>query len=154
MSFFRIAQPAAIGTRAGACARLSGLSGCPACRSVYMCGPAAAGGMPAGTLIPNTADMSFTVEGNGRSVRSNTTTTRVDETLDVVVVAEQADLVTTDSPMSEATLSFLLTNTGNGDEDCEIRLQSNINVGGFDRASTTLYMEQNSVSGLQVWRWR
>jgi len=110
--------------------------------------------MPAGTLIPNTADMSFTVEGNGRSVRSNTTTTRVDETLDVVVVAEQADLVTTDSPMSEATLSFLLTNTGNGDEDCEIRLQSNINVGGFDRASTTLYMEQNSVSGLQVWRWR
>lgn len=113
-------------------------------------GPVAARGTTAGTVIPNTADMHFTVDGAQRSIRSNTTTTRVDEILDVVVVAEQAEPVTTDSPMTEAILSFLITNVGNGDEAYAIRLQSNINEGGFDPVSTTLYLEQNGVPGLQV----
>ncbi len=113
-------------------------------------GQAAARGTSAGTIIPNTADMHFTVDGADQSIRSNTTTTRVDEILDVVVVAEQAEPVTTDSPMTEAILSFLVTNIGNGDEDYGIRLQSNINEGGFDPVSTTLYVEQNGVPGLQV----
>ncbi len=113
-------------------------------------GQAVARGTSAGTVIPNTADMHFTVDGELRSIRSNTTETRVDEILDVVVVAEQAEPVTTDSPMTEAILSFLITNIGNGDEDYGIRLQSNINEGGFDPASTTLYLEQNGVPGLQV----
>ena len=112
--------------------------------------PAAARGTEAGTIIPNTADMHFTVDGANRSIRSNTTTTRVDEILDVVVVAEQAEPVTTDSPMTEAILSFLVTNIGNGNEDYAIRLQSNINEGGFDPVATTLYVEQNGVPGLQV----
>lgn len=114
------------------------------------CGQAAARGTAAGTVIPNTADMSFSVEGIDRSVRSNTTTTRVDEILDVVVVAEQAEPVTTDSPMTQAILSFLITNTGNGQEDYGIRLQSDINEGGFDPVATTRYVEQNGVPGLQV----
>lgn len=53
--------------------------------------------------------MHFTIDGEERGIRSNTTTTRVDEILDAVVVAEQAELVTTDSPMTEAILSFLVT---------------------------------------------
>ncbi len=73
--------------------------------------------------------MHFTVDGEMRSIRSNTTETRVDEILDVVVVAEQVEPVTTDSPMTEAILSFLIINIGNGDEDYGIRLQSNIKAG-------------------------
>ena len=92
-------------------------------------GQAVARGTSAGTVIPNTADMHFTVDGEMRSIRSNTTETRVDEILDVVVVAEQVEPVTTDSPMTEAILSFLIINIGNGDEDYGIRLQSNIKAG-------------------------
>lgn len=98
--------------------------------------------------------MHFTVDGEVRNIRSNTTENRVDEILDVVVVvvvvAEQAEPVTIDSPMTGAILSFLITNIGNGDEDYGLRLQSNINEGGFDPASTSLYLEQNGVPELQV----
>ncbi len=109
-----------------------------------------AAGTAAGTLIPNTATMQFAIDGDSKNVRSNTTLTRVDEVLDVVVSPEQADTVPIDSPMEAAQISFLVTNTGNGVEAYRLFLDLNINEGGFDPARGELFVESNSVPGLQL----
>jgi len=109
-----------------------------------------ASGTAAGTLIPNTASMQFAIDGLSKNVRSNTTESRVDEVLDVVVAAEQAEAVAIDSPMETAVVSFLATNTGNGVEGYRLFLDLNINEGGFDPSSGGLWLETNGVPGLQT----
>lgn len=110
---------------------------------------ALAAGTAAGTLIPNTATMQFAVDGAPGMVRSNTTVTRVDEVLDVVVSPEQAETVAIDSPMDAALVSFLVTNTGNGHEAYRLFLDLNVNEGGFDPDGGELFVESNGVPGLQ-----
>ena len=112
--------------------------------------PVAALGTAAGTVIPNSASMHFSVDGTPRELRSNVSRVQVDEILDVVVVAEQADPVAIDSPTARAVLSFLVTNTGNGNEDYRLFLDTNLNEGGFDPTSAQLFIEHNGTPGLQT----
>lgn len=116
----------------------------------FLPGLTMAAGTAAGTLIPNTATMTFAVDGAHKNTRSNTTLTLVDEVLDVVVAPEQAEPVAIDSPMDSAVLSFLVSNTGNGSEAYHLFLDLNINEGGFDPAAGQLFIESNGVPGLQT----
>ncbi|MCP5181622.1 MAG: hypothetical protein H6993_04215 [Pseudomonadales bacterium] len=109
-----------------------------------------AAGTAAGTLIPNTATMTFRVDGEIRLESSNTTRTRVDEVLDVVVVAEQGEPVAIASPTSSAVLSFLVSNTGNGQEHFVLTLEAGVNEGGFDPQAAGLFVEGNGIPGLQT----
>ena len=109
-----------------------------------------AAGTAAGSLIANTATMQFAIDGTVKETRSNTTRTRVDEVLDVVVTAEQAEVVAIDSPAENAVVSFLVTNTGNGTEDYRLFLDLHVNEGGFDPSSGLLHLESNGIPGLQT----
>jgi len=112
---------------------------------------ARAAGTDAGLEIRNIAQASFSVGGIVQTpVNSNSTQTFVDELIDVVVVSTNAGPVGVSSPDAGAVLEFTVTNTGNGVET--FRLIANVAVGGddFNPALTQLYLESNSVPGLQI----
>ena len=108
-------------------------------------------GTNAGLEIRNSAQASFSVSGIAQTpVNSNSTQTFVDELIDVVVVSTNAGPVGVSSPDVGAVLEFTVTNTGNGAET--FQLIANVAVGGddFNPALTQLYLETNSVPGLQI----
>jgi uncharacterized repeat protein (TIGR01451 family) len=110
-----------------------------------------AAGTDAGLEIRNSAQASFSVSGVAQTpVDSNSTQTFVDELIDAVVVSTNAGPVGVSSPDSGAVLEFTVTNTGNGVET--YRLIANVALGAddFNPALTQLYLETNSVPGLQI----
>lgn len=95
--------------------------------------PAHAEGIDAGTLIENTATATYTTTTGGtETVNSNTVELAVDELLDVTLTSRDGGPVGT-SP-GQATLTFELTNTGNGPE--AFRLTANPAVAGNDFDTT------------------
>lgn len=75
------------------------------------CGPVNA--VPAGTVVSNTASLSFEVNGSGGAVTSNTVSIVLAEVLDVTVVADAPS-----KPVGgvETVIGFRVANTGNGPE--------------------------------------
>jgi uncharacterized repeat protein (TIGR01451 family) len=76
--------------------------------------PALAGGVPAGTLIENTASATFTSGAGTQTVNSNTVVLQVQELLDVTVASQDGGSVALTS--GTAVLTFQITNIGNGPE--------------------------------------
>jgi len=75
--------------------------------------PVCAAGVPAGTLIDNTATATYSDGTTSQTLDSNTVTIKVDEIIDVAVGSQDGS----DVPVtSSAILSFSVTNTGNGPE--------------------------------------
>lgn len=75
--------------------------------------PALAEGVPAGTLIENTATASYNTGGPTQTIDSNTVTFQVSELLDVAVASQDGSA----RPISgTSVLTFSVTNTGNGPE--------------------------------------
>ena len=75
--------------------------------------PVCAAGVPAGTLIDNTATATYADGTTSQTLDSNTVTIKVDEIIDVAVGSQDGS----DVPVtSSAILSFSVTNTGNGPE--------------------------------------
>ena len=94
--------------------------------------PALAGGVPAGTLIENTAQATYeTVDGQA-TISSNTVELAVDEVLSLTLTSLDGGPIGT-TPGS-STLTYELTNTGNGPE--AFRLFANPAVAGNDFDST------------------
>jgi uncharacterized repeat protein (TIGR01451 family) len=78
----------------------------------------AAAATQAGTSIVNTAALSWNQDGQPRTVPSNTATLVTAETLDVTIAADRA---TAPAPSGTTVAAgFLVTNTGNGNEDFTI----------------------------------
>lgn len=99
-------------------------------------------GTPAGANITNVASVTYTsASGVPLTVTSNVSTLRVDEILDVTLVANNAGNVQVASPRTDAVLSFTLTNIGNGAET--FRLAFNNSLGGdqFNPANTRIYLD-------------
>ncbi|MDN3645679.1 DUF11 domain-containing protein [Pontixanthobacter aestiaquae] len=90
--------------------------------------PALAEGVPAGTLIENTAVATYDAGDGPETIDSNTVVLRVDELLDVTVASLNAGPVATSS--GGAVLTYSVTNTGNGPE--AFTLTVNPAVGGND----------------------
>ncbi len=108
-------------------------------------------GTDAGTNIENTATVNFEIGGLPQTpVASNTTQTRVDELLDVVVVNNDGGAVAVGSPDTGAVLQFTVTNNGNGAEVYRIVADADVAEGGFNPTLDQLYLETNGTPGLQV----
>lgn len=99
-----------------------------------------AAGVPAGTLIENTARASYNTGGATQSLDSNTVTVKVDELLDVAVASKDASAI---SIASSAALSFTITNTGNGSEAFVLTADPNVAGNGFATTVTSLAVDTN-----------
>lgn len=102
--------------------------------------PALAEGVPAGTLIENTATATFDDNGISRNVSSNTVALTVEEVLDVAVAS------TDNSPVAIAgtnTLHFTVTNTGNGPESFVLAADPANPTNDFNVTVTGIAIDQN-----------
>lgn len=108
-------------------------------------------GTDAGTNIENSATVNFEIGGLAQTpVNSNTTQTRVDELLDIVVVNDDGGAVAVGSPDTGVVLQFTVTNNGNGAEVYRIIADADVAEGGFNPTLDQLYLESNGTPGLQV----
>ena len=97
---------------------------------VYSAGAGAAG-TPVGTIIENTASISFDVAGTPTTVLTNTTTLTVVERVDVVVTLQSPQQLVAPNDTNRALL-FTVTNIGNGTEVITLAIDNVIGGDDFD----------------------
>lgn len=112
-----------------------------------------AAGTAAGTVIPNTATLSYSVDGVAAApITSAPATVTVDEVIDFALTWQDAAPVKVNSPDSNDVLRFQLVNTGNGNETVTL-IRNNV-LGGDQynpvSSSTPIYLESNGTPGLQT----
>ncbi|MCI0516860.1 MAG: hypothetical protein L0Y45_03405 [Woeseiaceae bacterium] len=90
-----------------------------------------AAGTPAGTVIDNTAQVSFDIGGTSLSLNSNTVSITVDERIDVVVTLQSPQVLVAGGE-SNRSLLFRVTNNGNGSEGFALAIDSNLGGDDFD----------------------
>ena len=106
--------------------------------------PTLAVGTTAGIDISNTATVDYVIGGSSGSLISNTVTFRVDETIDVNVSWQDAANIGVGTPDTNQVLTYLLTNTGNGNDSYNLIVQNTgIGVGQFDPALVNIYLDTN-----------
>lgn len=99
-------------------------------------------GTAAGVDITNIATVTFTdPDGTPGVVSSNPAVIRVDEILDVTLVADNAGNVGVLSPSSDVLRSFTLTNTGNGSEVYRLGIDAALAGNDFDPANVRLFLD-------------
>lgn len=127
---------------ASACALLAGCA---------LAAAAQAAGTPAGTLIGNTATLTYSLPGKPNetavAVAPNVAVARV---VDVVVTWQDAAAIPTSSPDTGRAIAFALTNAGNGSET--FRLTRNDALAGdqFDPQAGAIWIESGAQPGLQT----
>lgn len=99
-------------------------------------GVAFAAGTPAGTVIPNTAQVTYTVSGETTTTNSNTVSVVVNEIIEAVVTL-QSPAVPAAPGASQQELVFLLTNTGNASETFRLLANSVLTGDDFDPIPTS-----------------
>lgn len=92
--------------------------------------PAYASGVPAGTLIKNTASATYSDGAAPKTIESNTATVQVDELLNVTSTWQDGSAL----PVSAGTsvLTFEITNTGNGPEAFKLTADAAVAGNDFD----------------------
>lgn len=117
-------------------ALLAGLAG------TVVASPAYAAGVTAGTLIANTATASYnTGSGGTATIQSNTVALKVDELLNVAVAALAGAPVPASNNL--ATLSYAVTNTGNGSEAFRLAVDPAIAGNPFAGTVQTVAVDSN-----------
>jgi len=101
-------------------------------------------GTNAGIDISNTATVDYAVGGTSNSVTSNTVTFRVDEKLDVNLGWQDGTNVFVNSPDNNQVLSYLLTNTGNGNDSYALSVQNNLAGDQFNPVFVDIYLDANA----------
>ena len=104
-------------------------------------GAAHAGGVPAGTLIENTAQASYDAGDGVETVDSNTVTLKVDELLDVAVASLNAGPIAANS--GTAILTFSVTNTGNGPEAYNLTANPTVTGNDFETTVDSIAVDTN-----------
>lgn len=102
--------------------------------------PATAGGVPAGSLITNTAQATYTGSNGAETVNSNPVTLQVDEVLDVAAISQESDPV---SATTNAVLRYKVTNTGNGPEAFTLTANPGVSGNPFNAVVTGLAIDVN-----------
>lgn len=102
--------------------------------------PAIGAGVPAGSLIENTATATYTANSATLTVDSNTVTLKVDEVLDVATASQESGTV---SATTSAALRFKVTNTGNGPEAFTITANPAVTGNDFNATVTGLAIDVN-----------
>jgi uncharacterized repeat protein (TIGR01451 family) len=102
-------------------------------------------GVPAGTTINNTAEVSYSVGSVNSNTASNQVTLTVAEIVDVLVTA-QTDDVDVDAGDTQRVLVFLVRNNGNFTETFRLQLDSVIGGDQFDPVPSTpaIYFDTNA----------
>lgn len=103
--------------------------------------PAMAGGVPAGTLIENTASATYRVGAQSLDADSNTVILRVDELMDVAVASQDSGPVSATG--SNAVLTFSITNTGNGPEAFNLAVNTNASANDFTPVVDAIAVDTN-----------
>lgn len=102
--------------------------------------PAMAAGVPAGSLIENTATATYTANSTTQSVDSNTVTLKIDEVLDVATASQESGPV---AATTDAVLRFKVTNTGNGPESFTLTANPAVTGNAFNATVTGLAIDVN-----------
>ena len=105
--------------------------------------PVLAVGTSAGIDISNTASVDYAIAGSSSTTNSNTVTFRVDEKLDVNVSWQDAANVAVGSPDTNQVLTYLLTNTGNGNDSYTLNVQNSLGGDQFDPVLADIYLDAN-----------
>ena len=93
-------------------------------------------GTPAGTVIDNVAIVNFDIGGVNSTQNSNTVTMTVLERLDVVVTLQSPQVLVTSNETNRSLL-FTVTNTGNGNDEFELFIDSVLAGDDFDPLPAT-----------------
>lgn len=104
--------------------------------------PALAIGTSAGIDISNTASVDYVVAGSS-STATSTVTFRVDEKLDVNISWQDATNVAVASPDTNQVLTYLLTNTGNGNDSYTLNVQNTLGGDQFNPVLVDIYLDAN-----------
>lgn len=98
-------------------------------------------GVTAGTDITNTATASYTVGATALTASSNSTSTLVNELLDLTIVGQDAgSQVTVSSGAVEQVQTYEVTNTGNGTDSYSFSA-ANQTGDDFDTVSSLIYLD-------------
>lgn len=116
--------------------RKVGAVGALALAAMFGGGEARAVGAPAGTVINNSAEVSYSVGSVNTTATSNLVTVTVAEILDVVVSA-QTPTVEVDAGETQREVVYRITNTGNGTETFLLTMSSVIAGDQFDPVPST-----------------
>ena len=101
------------------------------CLFCIVSNPAAAVGTAVGTLIENTAELSYDLAGTPVTLQSNTTSITVAERINVTVTLQSPQILVSPDDSAQALL-FTVTNTGNGTETFQLSQDSVIGGDNFD----------------------
>lgn len=103
--------------------------------------PAHATGTAANTLIQNTASATYSSGGTSTTVTSNTVDIRVDQLLDVATAGLNSAPVVAGA--TSATLSYSVTNTGNGADSFTLSVNPAVSGNAFDGVIQTIAIDNN-----------
>ena len=108
-------------------------------------------GTAAGTAIDNVAIVNFDLGGVNTTQDSNTVTLRVLERLDVVVTLQSPQVIVAPNE-TNASLLFTVTNSGNGVDEFELFIDSNLAGDDFDPlpATPAIYFDSDSSGDFTV----
>jgi len=101
------------------------------CAACFAASPAFAAGTAVGSIIENTAEVSFNLAGSPLTLQSNTTSIAVAERINVAVTLQSPQTLVSPGDTGRALL-FTVTNTGNGTETFTLAMDSVIAGDDFD----------------------
>ena len=93
--------------------------------------PALAAGTAVGTVIENTANISYDLAGSSLTLQSNTTSIVVAERINVTTTLQSPQILVSANDTAQALL-FTVTNTGNGSETFTLAVDSALGGDDFD----------------------
>ena len=113
-----------------------------------------AAGTPAGTVIQNTATLSYSIGGGpAQNVTSLPASVTVAELINVTLTWQDAAAVAVNSPDSNTPLTFLLTNTGNGPETFSLARNNAVAGDSYDPlngSAGAIFLENGLQPGFQA----
>lgn len=113
--------------------------------------PAWSAGTPAGTVVDNVAVVSFDLAGVPTTLNSNNATFQVLERLDVVVTLQSGQVIVSPN-MVDAALLFTVTNTGNGNDEFDLSINSALAGDDYDPvpAVPAIYFDSDASGDFSV----
>jgi len=115
------------------------------CFPLFLPLSALAAGTPAGSVITNQAQATWSVEGiSGFTKTSNIASFTVAEILDVTLTWQDAAPVPVIAGDTNRGLSFLVTNTGNGGDQYTLAVDPALSGDDFDPESASLVLDTNT----------
>jgi len=106
-------------------------------------------GVPAGTSIDNTAQVTYQVGAVNATATSNTSSVMVAEILDVVVTL-QTPSVPVLAGATQREMLFRVTNTGNGTETFTLSANAAVRNDDFDPSNARIYFDSDSSGDFSV----